>query len=178
MSNYISHSCEGALRGCWGVEWPQLTLLPLSGAGWRKIRKQEHKSPKRKEKSLIIFVISVSQSLSVKEKRLSFSTDSRGPTVGVNATSLTLSSKHPSISRNLWPLRPTLTHFVWIVNTWAFLTDQKAIAETLCCLLDNRGSISECCRAGLYGVGDTGWGPGQRCGVRWISKHLMSARGD
>lgn len=130
----------------------------------RKIRKEKHERVRNGEREKRQ-IPSQSGSATVKDNFLSSSscTNATEPTADVNSTSLTLSSQVLSVSRDLEPLRPTSAHFVWAVNTWAFLTDQRASAETVCCLLDNRESICECCGVGLWELRGR---PGRR--VMWI----------
>lgn len=160
VSNYISHFCDSALRGCWvEVEWPQPRLLPLSRARGQKWKKGNLANSTICSYHFFLFHCF---HLSAKEKGHSFfpssCTNGRGLTADVNSTCLTLSSSLLSIGHNLSPQRPTLTHFVWMRTTQFFLIDQKAIAVALNCLLDSRGSISECRTVRLWGLGILGEG--------------------
>ncbi len=136
--------------------------LPLSG-GW--------KNKDKVGKCLLPLPVSVSQSLWVKEKSDSLyvfiATNATGPTAEVNSTSLTWSSQLLPISQNLSPLRPTSTHFVPVVNTWAFLTDQRPLWRHFAVSWTTGkvfGSAAESGHEGLVIV----WGSGQICSVRGI----------
>lgn len=93
----------------------------------------------------------------------------------INSASSTLSSKLPYVCQRPLTSEANLNTLCLDCEPLSFLTDQKTTAETLCCLVDNSGSISECRRARLLELGDRGWRSRQLCSVRWIFMQLITS---
>jgi len=94
VSNYISHSCEGARREAeWGIKWP---LPHFTSPSEEEIMEEDGRKEEQRNNltnSFNILLIPVSQSFTVKAKD-----NAAGD---VNSTSLARSSKLLSVSRDL-----------------------------------------------------------------------------